>query len=118
MGLRTVAGTLAAVLALGAGTATAADGDGSIAGRVTDKAGAPLKGIAVIPDFDGFAGAGHGERSVTTGDDGRYVIAGLAPGSYIVGFSGDLGNHHLGEYYPGRPVGDGVTRVTVVAGRT
>jgi hypothetical protein len=91
---------------------------GSIAGRVTDKAGAPLKGLSVMPDFDGFAGADHGERGVLTGADGAYVVSGLRPGSYIVGFSGDLGNHHLGEYYPGRTVGDGVTRVTVVAGRT
>lgn len=91
---------------------------GSIAGRVTDQAGAPLKGISVMPDFDDFAGQGHGERGALTGDDGTYVASGLRPGSYIVGFSGDLGNRHLGEYYPGRPVGDGVTRVTVTAGKT
>jgi protocatechuate 3,4-dioxygenase beta subunit len=91
---------------------------GSIAGRVTDQAGTPLEGIGVDADLDGFAGADTGARGTSTADDGTYVVAGLRPGSYIVGFSGDLGNRHLGEYYPGRPVGDGVTRVTVTAGQT
>ncbi len=51
--------------------------NGSIAGRVTDaKTQTPLGGATVV--VQGIS------RSVTTGNDGRYRIAGVAPGTYTV----------------------------------
>lgn len=52
----------------------------SLTGTVTDTSGAAIAGASLKIDD----GAGHGVRTVTTNTDGRYLIDGLAPGTYRV----------------------------------
>ena len=54
---------------------------GSITGRVTDPAGAPVAGRMVVAFVDG---QDHATRSTWTQDDGSYRIQGLLPGWYQV----------------------------------
>lgn len=65
---------------------------GSISGRVTSEAGAPLAGVAVT------ASAYRSYGRATTGPDGRYRIDGLAATPHTVQFS-DSTNVYRGEYY-------------------
>ncbi|GAA5144849.1 hypothetical protein GCM10025768_01190 [Microbacterium pseudoresistens] len=51
---------------------------GSVAGAVTDDAGAPIGGVTLTVDGPG------GALSVITGVDGRYLIDELPPGDYVI----------------------------------
>lgn len=59
------------------GAVALAEDAGSVSGRVTDKAtGGPIAGATVLIETTG--------RSARTNDDGKYRIAGLAPGEYAL----------------------------------
>jgi hypothetical protein len=89
-------GLFAALLLLGMATApapaaeTAAETNGSIAGRVVDAQGRPIAGAELAADFRSEATAGSGggsqtsreQRLGTTGEDGTFHIDGLGPGSF------------------------------------
>ena len=80
-GLATLFIVLTAVAAA-APTAATTDGNGGIAGRVTDAAGAPVVGIEVT------LGAPDGRRStVLTDESGVYSFSDLSPGGYLVSAS-------------------------------
>ncbi|NQX33806.1 carboxypeptidase-like regulatory domain-containing protein [Herbiconiux sp. VKM Ac-2851] len=94
---------------------------GTVAGRVTDAAGAPIKGIWVtgwLFDSTGTAAA----SSTTTDADGRYTLLGLPPGQVKIGFS----DHHWTEpstkgryvdtFWSGAASVDAGTPVTVTGG--
>ena len=70
----------------------------SISGKVVDaQSGSPVRDtqIRAEPDFGG------GEVYAGTDDAGRYTLAGLAPGSYLIlAENYDLG--YIGEYYEGK----------------
>lgn len=59
--------------------AFAAQSMGALTGRVTDQFGAVVVGASVV-----VKDAGGTERQVTSDSEGRYVVAGLAPGTYFV----------------------------------
>jgi hypothetical protein len=67
---------LLAAFVLSAQTVAAQSGTARIVGRVQSDAAAPLPNVGV-----GIVGTQLGAR---TGTDGRYVIANLAPGRYVV----------------------------------
>ncbi|MGH9903455.1 MAG: carboxypeptidase-like regulatory domain-containing protein, partial [Pyrinomonadaceae bacterium] len=62
-----------------AAPASAQQGAGALRGTVTDDFGGVIIG-AVITATD----AGGARKTATTNDEGVYVLAGLAPGTYIV----------------------------------
>jgi len=68
---------VATLSAADTGTKSLVLGSGSIAGTITDSVtNAPIAGAKVLVGC-------HGQNA-TTGDDGTYVIGGLAPGDYTV----------------------------------
>ena len=91
-----------AVAGVDASLATA----GSIAGVVTDSAGAPLESIYVYA-VPGYGGA-------YTAADGSYRIAGLAAGSYQVRFNGS--SAYAGEWFDDVADQGSATGVVVAAG--
>ena len=69
---------------------------GSIAGRVTDRAGAPLAGIQVqLYDYI-FQTV---QRTITTGVDGHYAFLLLNGGTYRIGYADPQGRY-APRYYP------------------
>lgn len=92
------------------GAANAAD-VGSIHGTVTGPDGTGLVGVQVVAySGDGWAPAG----SVVTSGSGAYEIAGLAPGTYRLGFfSGGL---HPTEFWADAPTLGSATDIEMVAG--
>lgn len=90
-------------------------GDASLSGTVTRAAdGTPVAGVTVYADGD--AGAATAE----TGADGRYTIAGLAAGAYILEFSPPIVDDRppelAHEYWDGVRAPDLATPVEVPAG--
>lgn len=86
---------------------------GRVAGKVTAAAGgAPIKGVEVCawnaaPESESF---GCGE----TDSSGEYLVTGLAPGSYRVGFRSTPGVDYITQFYSGKATyltGDEVTVV-------
>lgn len=70
-----------APVAATAGSAREAATTGSIAGRVTrSRDGEPISGYVFVHDAEG---TGEAVSWVRIGDDGRYVVPGLAPGEYF-----------------------------------
>lgn len=74
---------------------------GMIAGTVTDAVShAGLESVEVCA-FE--SGASEPLRCQRSGENGRYVIAGLAAGDYKVGFTPDYSDHtHDSQYYSGK----------------
>ena len=73
--------TLVAWIWLAAAAAAAAQvGSGSLVGDVVDEAGAAVAGATVTTTATGTGVS----RTTSTNADGRYVVAGLAPGGYAV----------------------------------
>ena len=67
-------------LALAGSTGHAQTSTGSIRGMIRDEAGAPITGATVTA-----AGTSYGmDRTVTTGDNGFYNLAGLRPDRYVI----------------------------------
>jgi protocatechuate 3,4-dioxygenase beta subunit len=54
----------------------------TISGKVTDASGSPLAAVSV--SAHGRGDAGYCSRRATTGEDGRYEVTSLAPGTYTV----------------------------------
>jgi len=78
---RRVVGVMAALLwTSGVAPASAQVAAGTMAGQVVDGNAAPVPGASVTV----IAAATNRARTVFTGDDGRFVAAGLAPGAYRV----------------------------------
>nr|MDQ3805644.1 carboxypeptidase regulatory-like domain-containing protein [Acidobacteriota bacterium] len=80
--LKSIVGALCVALALAAWVAPAwarQAASGTLRGQVTDEFGGVIIGATVTA-----ADAGGRERTATTDAEGRYVLAGLAPGRYTV----------------------------------
>lgn len=86
MSAKLVSLVLVAVVLTPIGAASAVSDGGSISGTVRDVTGTALAGVSVSVD----------DNVVVSGDDGGYLIAGLAPDSYIV--AADTGTD---EFVPG-----------------
>lgn len=87
---------------------------GSIAGRFTDSAGAPMAGVNVLVEGDHMDGP---TISATTDDDGTYRIDGIpAVGTYQVEFS--HWQTGLRQYAHGKITREAADPITVVAGQT
>jgi Carboxypeptidase regulatory-like domain len=100
------------------GTARVASGSGGghISGRVTSKAGHPIKGICVLA----FSQATGDERIATTTRAGTYRTRSLAHGRYLVAFLPGCGNsgNWLPQIYKNQTDLAKATNVTVRAGKT
>ena len=82
---------------------------GSIAGVVTDSAGAPLEGIYAWVYRDGSG------RGASTASDGSYRVSGLEAGTYTVQFQ-DSSGAYLGEWFDDVADQGTATEVVVAAG--
>lgn len=113
--------------------AQAAEGSGSITGKVTDVAtGAPIAGIEVcaFPKTlsEATGGVETGEEGTeeelaacpTTAANGEYTISGLASGEYIVGFGAPFMSalNYVTQFYDGKSSFAEAQPVTVSAGGT
>ncbi len=87
---------------------------GKIAGNVSEAGGAALAGIAVCAESTGYETPG--ERCGSTDSSGDYTITGLAEGSYLVTFKGDL--DHVTQYYDGKASKGEASPVPVSLGTT
>ncbi len=88
------------------------DAPGVVTGTVTNDGGDPLSDILVIAFFpDGISWAGD----FVTGADGKYLIRGLAPGSYLLYFR-DWSGSYASEWYDNRPSPELADPVDVRAG--
>lgn len=85
---------------------------GSISGRITDPNGTPIAGI--FANANGTAGSGYAQ----TDAEGRYTIAGLAPGAYRVSFYPPQSTEYVSEWYDDKTTSDAATLVNVRAGET
>ena len=88
---------------------------GSISGKVTSAAsGDPIPAVAVCAyEAEGESFAGCAE----TDSEGSYVVHGLAPGSYKVGFYSYGGRfEYAGQYYSGKSTWEEAEAVDVEAG--
>lgn len=103
---------LAAVLALSTspGPADAREG-GSVAGTVTDRAGTPVAGVAVLTSSP----AGEVRRTTTTDGAGRYVV-GAEAGPVVVCFEPPTAADLNGECWRDSPDRAGATAVDVGPG--
>ena len=93
--------------------AAAAAAPGSISGTVTDEYGQPAGYVCVnatsesLPPFWG--------SWADTDDEGKYEIAGLAPGRWVVSFHG-CAPDYASEYYDDKQTFQAADRVTVADG--
>jgi uncharacterized surface anchored protein len=86
---------------------------GTIAGTVTDgQTHAPAPGVQISVEA---AEGGGAPLTTTTGEDGTYSVAGLAPGKYLVGFE-PAEAQYLGQYYDEAEDAGSANQVTVGAG--
>jgi Carboxypeptidase regulatory-like domain len=92
--------------------------DAPVAGTMTGV----LTGVVRAPDGAGLArvcveaSGASGTKAAVTGRGGRYMIFGLRPGSYAVGFR-DCGapGHYMDQWYGGSILPDGAARIQVTA---
>ncbi len=99
----------------GVNDALAAVASGSVSGTVTDPSGNPVPGICV----DAYPqGSTSPVTSTTTGSDGTYVLAHLAPRAYNLYFdtSCDFSNLFVSQWGGGGSTQAGATVVTVTSG--
>src|SRR5215467_5589949 len=125
--LASVALTGAAAMTAAAGTASpavAATGDGPGGGRAVGVARGAIGGVVRGPDGAGpgricvVASGASGPAATVTEPGGRYLITGLAPGAYTVGYRDcSRPRRYLNEWYGGSLQPDGATRVVVTPGR-
>ncbi len=88
---------------------------GALAGTVTDADGAPIRGARVSASpVDG----GPGGQSASTDTNGRFTIAGLAPGSYRLSYRGPVGSDFVTRFYDGKATLGASDPVAVEAGET
>ena len=86
--------------------------NGAIAGTVTDgPLAAPLPGANV----DVYDSGGNDVGSTQADAAGQYVVTGLAPGSYHVGFTA---SGYADQYFTGKPTLASANSVTVAIGQT
>jgi len=83
---------------------------GTISGTVTNDAGAPIGGIFVSAQTQGFSSYG----SAFTDADGHYTVSGLASGDYAVDFF-DVNSLFLTEYYNNQPDWSRADNIAVTA---
>ncbi len=83
---------------------------GSISGTVTNDAGAPIEGILVSAQTQGFSSYG----SAFTDAGGHYTVSGLASGDYSVDFF-DVNSLFQTEYYNNKPDWASADNIAVTA---
>src|SRR5262245_17259417 len=100
----------ATVAASAGGTPATSLAGGVLSGTVRGPGGARLARVCVV------ATGRTATRAAVSASDGRYVITGLPPGSYAIGFR-DCGaaGQHLSQWYGGSVLPDGAARVQVSA---
>src|SRR5207302_8195140 len=74
--LRRLVGVAGAVALLGGAARVGMAQQGRISGSVVDQAGAPLPAARIL--------LGATNQGAVTNSEGKYVIAGVAPGTYLV----------------------------------
>jgi hypothetical protein len=89
---------------------------GSIAGTVTNAAGAPAAGVSVYAYIDGDTWVGS--SVATTASDGSYVVGNIRPGSTHVFFIPSPSSGLRSEWYDDATSRGSGTVVTVTAGQT
>jgi hypothetical protein len=115
---RTCVGTFPGGVQVVSGQTTAVDGRlalaGAIGGQVTAQdSGAPLAGV----DVTVYDSSGFGDFAGITDDAGRYLVAGLAAGSWTVCFgTAFTALSYFAECYHDRPFTEGGTPITVTGG--
>jgi len=96
--------------------------DGRVAGRVTDPAGTPIRGLTVDltigEEQDGEPRTAAARLQAVTDDDGRYEVSGVPPGRFILGINTRPGlwEADLRAFYPGVSSQDEAAPVTVTPG--
>lgn len=96
--------------------------DGRVSGRVLDASGKPVRGLTVDltiprPSDRGPTGPDADRLRAVTGTDGRYEVAGVPPGRFVVGISaGREPAHTLRAYHPGVTQESDAARFTVPEG--
>jgi len=110
----------------GAGAGAAGGAQTVAAGRAAARRAVPAYGVlsGVVRGIGGGALAGvcvtaaaGGSASALTQADGRYLLAGLAPGLYTIRYHAcDRSGRYLDQWYGGSVQAQGATRVLVAAG--
>jgi Carboxypeptidase regulatory-like domain len=97
---------------------------GAVAGVVRAPDGAGLAGVCVLAtgqsatDQSGSATGQSGSAQGMTGSGGRYLIAGLRPGVYVIGYHNcGTSGRFLDQFYGGSMLADAAARVPVAAGQ-
>ena len=92
------------------------DVGGTMSGRVIDGDGKPVAGVAVWATLSAEGSGGSLNVSGTTDPEGRYVLAGLATGDYVVGFYPSPDSGLKPEFFRNRINAEEAVPVSVTAG--
>ena len=108
------AGTLAMVG--GVGSVAAVEANGVITGTVTDGTNPVAGALVTASPLNGLSGPGAGGNTIAAAN-GTYVLSGLLPGQYAVGFDGPVGSPFIGEFWQNKYF-EQANPVTVTEGAT
>ncbi len=92
------------------------DVGGTMSGRVVDSRGNPVVGVAVGASVTAEGIGGQQSVFATTDAEGRYRLAGLATGDYVVGFYPSLDSGLKPEFFRNRINAAEAVSVSVTAG--
>src|SRR5262249_29962654 len=115
-----VAATAKAMRGAVAGIVRAPDGTGlaGVCVLATGQSGAAMGQSGSAPGQSGSAPGQSGSAQGMTGPGGRYLIAGLRPGSYVIGYhSCGTSGRYLDQFYGGSMLADAAAKVPVAAGQ-